>query len=154
MKKLKSDKSILILRPDKGNGVVVLDQIQYDNAIKEISSDKTKFKELPKDVTMKREVKLQRFLQTPKNEKKCLNDADYKFIHTSGSGPVKSYGTPKIHKLTNYNSFSKLRPIVSSAGTYSYNLAKYLCNLLSPHLSEEYCTKDTFTFVEELKQVI
>ena len=53
LKKLKSDKSIVILRPDKGNGVVVLDRNQYDNAIKEIISDKTKFKELREDVTIK-----------------------------------------------------------------------------------------------------
>ena len=58
LKKLKNDKSIVILRPDKGNGVVVLDRIQYDNAIKEIINDETKFKELPEDVTIKREAKL------------------------------------------------------------------------------------------------
>ena len=82
LKKLKSDKSIVILRPDKGNGVVVLDRNQYDNAIKEIISDITKFKELPEYVTIKREAKLQRFLGTLKNEKKCLNDVDYNlFIH-------------------------------------------------------------------------
>ena len=52
-KKLKSNKSIVILRPDKGNGVVVLDRTQYDNVIKEIISDKTKFKELREDVTIK-----------------------------------------------------------------------------------------------------
>ena len=52
LKKLKSDKSIVILRPGKGNGVVVLDRTQYDNAIKEIISDKTKFKELREDVTI------------------------------------------------------------------------------------------------------
>ena len=39
----------------------------------------------------------------------------------------------------------------TSVGTYNYNLAKYLCNLLSPHRPEQYCTKDTFKFVEELK---
>ena len=72
LKKLKSDKSIVILQPDKGNGVVVLDRTQYDNAIKEIISDKTKFKELPKDVTIKQEAKLQKFLQTLKNEKKMF----------------------------------------------------------------------------------
>ena len=66
LKKLKSDKSIVILRPDKGNDVVVLDRNQYDNAIKEIISDKTKFKELPEDVTIKQEAKLQRFLRTLK----------------------------------------------------------------------------------------
>ena len=40
MKKLKNDRSIAILLPDKGNGVV-LDQIKY-NMIKEIISDKSK----------------------------------------------------------------------------------------------------------------
>ena len=58
-----------------------------------------------------------------------------------------------MHKLTDSDSFPKLQSTVSSVGTYNYNLAKYLCNLLSPHLPEQYCTKDTFTFVEELKQV-
>ena len=97
--------------------------------------------------------KLQRFLRTLKNEKKCLNDVDYKFIYPSGSAPAKIYGTPKMHKLTDSDTFPKLRPIVFSVGTYNYNLAKYLRNLLSPHLPEQYCTKDTFTFVEELKRV-
>ena len=59
LKKLKRDQSIVILWPDKRNGVVVLDRIQYDNAIKEIISDKTKFKELPEDDTMKPKAKLQ-----------------------------------------------------------------------------------------------
>ena len=36
LKKLKSNESIVILQPDKGNGVVVLDRTHYDNAIKEI----------------------------------------------------------------------------------------------------------------------
>lgn len=34
--------SIVILQPEKGNGVVVLDQIQYDNVIKNKISDNTK----------------------------------------------------------------------------------------------------------------
>ena len=66
---------------------------------------------------------------------------------------LKSMALPKIHKLTDSDSFPKLRPIVSFLGTFNYNLAKYLCNLLSPHLPEQYCTKDTFTFVEQLKRV-
>ena len=38
-------------------------------------------------------------------------------------------------------------------GTYNYNLAKFLCSLLSPHLSSEFSTQDSFTFVKELNQV-
>ena len=45
------------------------------------------------------------------------------------------------------------RPIVSSIGTYNYKLAKYLCNLLAPVIPMNHCSKDTFTFVEEIKQV-
>ena len=58
-----------------------------------------------------------------------------------------------MHNLTDSDSFPKLRPIVSSIGTYNNNLAKYLCNLFSPHLPKQYYTKDIFTFVKELKQV-
>ena len=125
---------------------MVLDRIQHDNAIKEIISDETKFRELPEDVTIKRETKLQRFLRTLKNEKKCLNDVDYKFIYPTGSAPDKIYGTPKMHKLADSDSFPKLRTIVSSVGTYNDNLAKYLCNLLSPHLPEQYCMKSVYKY--------
>ena len=56
-----------------------------------------------------------------------------------------------MHTLTESGAFPKFRPIVSSVGTYNYNLAKYLCNLLSPHYPEQYCRKNTF--VEELKRL-
>ena len=90
-----------------------------------------KFEELSQDVTIKRETKLQRFLQALKNKKKCLNDVDHKFIYPSGSAPAK------MLKLTDSDSFPKLRPIFSPAGTYNYSVAKYLCNLFSPHLPEQ-----------------
>ena len=58
-----------------------------------------------------------------------------------------------MHNLTDSDSFPKLQPTVSSVVSYNYNLAKYLCNLLSPHPREQYCTKDTFAFIEEPEQV-
>ena len=51
------------------------------------------------------------------------------------------------------DSFPKPQLIVSFVGAYKYNLIKYFFNLLSPLLPEQYFTKDTFTFVEELKWV-
>ena len=41
----------------------------------------------------------------------------------------------------------------SSIGTYNYNLAKYLCNLLSPHIPTEHCAADTFTFVQDIQSL-
>ena len=48
---------------------------------------------------------------------------DYKFIYPTGSGPAKIYGTPKMDKLTDSDSFPKLQPTASSVGTYNYNIA-------------------------------
>ena len=76
-----------------------------------------------------------------------------KKIYPSGSCPAKIYGSPKMHEPFDSNSLPNFRPIVSSSGTYNYNLSKYLCVLLSPNLPNEFCTKDKFTFVEELKEV-
>ena len=49
---------IIIMKPDKGNGVVILDQKTYDNAIQEIISDTSKFEKLNIDPTCKRETSL------------------------------------------------------------------------------------------------
>ena len=46
-----------------------------------------------------------------------------------------------------------LRPIISSIGTYNYNLAKFLTELLDPVTSKEHCAKDSFSFCEEIQQV-
>ena len=42
---------------------------------------------------------------------------------------------------------------MSSIGTYNYNLAKYFCNLLSPHIPTEHCATDTFTFVQDIQSL-
>ena len=57
----RKNKDIIIRKPDKGNGVVILDQKLYDNAIQEIISDTSKFERFNLDPTLKREASLQRF---------------------------------------------------------------------------------------------
>ena len=56
-----------------------------------------------------------------------------------------------MHKFSSSDSFPKLRPIVSSIGTFNYNLAHFLCDLLSPLVPNDYSCKDTFSFVSEIK---
>ena len=53
----------IITKPDKGNGVAILDRKLYNNAIEEIISDTSKFEKLNEDPTLKREASLQRFLR-------------------------------------------------------------------------------------------
>ena len=63
------------------------------------------------------------------------------------------FGTPNIHKSFSSGSIPPLWPIISSIDTYNYKLAQYLSSLLSPHIPSNYATKDSFTFIEEIKQL-
>ena len=58
-----------------------------------------------------------------------------------------------MHKVQDHSSTPPFRPIVSSIGTYNYNLAKYLCTLLNPHIPTDYCAQDTSTFVSEVTRL-
>ena len=52
-----------------------------------------------------------------------------------------------MHKVREPSSAPPFRPIVSSIGTYNYNLAKFLCTLLDSHIPSDFCAHDTFSFV-------
>ena len=106
---------MLITKPDKGNGVVILDQKFYDNAVPEIISNIPKFKKLNEDPALKCEASLQRFLRKLK-QKTFLNENEYKKLYPSGSAPPRIYGTPKMQKFSSSDTFSKLRLFVSSIG--------------------------------------
>ena len=142
----------MILRPDKGYGAVILDWEEYVKKIYAIINDTSKFKKLSSDPTILREGQLQRFLRTLKN-KGFFTDESYDKIYPSGSKPASIYGLPKIHKLNINKDNLSLRPIISSIGTYNYNLSKFLTNLLAPVIPTTNCTKDSFTFCEEIKKI-
>ena len=84
-------------------------------------------------------------------QKNFFNENEYDKLYPSGSAPARIYGTPKMHKFLPSDSFPKLRPIVSSIGTFNYNLARFFCDLLSPLVPNDYSCKDTFSFASQIK---
>ena len=98
---------------------------------------------------MKAEVSLQSFLHKLK-QKNFFNENVYDELHPSGSAPARIHGTPKMHKFSASDTFNKLCLIVSSIGTFNY-LACFICDLLSPVVPDDYCCKDTFFFVSQIK---
>ena len=56
-----------------------------------------------------------------------------------------------MHKFSSSDTVPKLCSIVSSIGTFSYDLARFLCDLLSPVVPDDYSCKDTFSFVPQIK---
>ena len=97
---------------------------------------------------MKREASLQRLLHKWK-QKNFFSKNEYEKVYPSA--PARIYGTPKMHKFSSSDTFPKLCPIVSSIGTFNYDLARFLCDLLSLVVSDDYSRKDTFSFVSQIK---
>ena len=56
-----------------------------------------------------------------------------------------------MHKFSSSASFPKFPPIISSIGTFNYNLARFLCDLLSPLVPNDYSCKDIFSFLSQIK---
>ena len=100
---------------------------------------------------MNRGASLQHFLCKLK-QKIFFNEIEYDELYPSGSAPARIYGTPKMRKFSS-DSFPKLRPIVSSIGTFNYNIASFLCDLLWPLVPNAYSCKDTFSFLSQIKNV-
>ena len=147
---LSNRKDIVVLKVDKGRGVVIMDRSNYaEKCMSLLSSNQCKH--IPKDPTKSLEVKVQRATRKIKSK---LSEQEYKKLYPTGSCPGKFYGTAKIHKLPVDGGINELpiRPIVSNLNTATYNLAKYLSKLLSPLRQSGNTVKNIEEFIEELKQ--
>ena len=98
LKKLRSNNNILITKPDKGDGVVIVDRIYYMSSMYEIVNDTSKFLKLRSDPTTCRENKLQRFLRSLKNKDFFTKDV-YDNMYPCGSKPARIYGNPRYINL-------------------------------------------------------
>ena len=149
LKKLRNNQDIVILRPDKSNGVVLMDNITYKSKMHELLNDESKFKQLTSDTWKVRERQLQRFLRKL-NNKGYFDESIYDYIYPAGSPPSRLYGTQKIHQIKEKSDIPSLRPIVLSTNNHNYNIPSYLCELLTPFIPAGYCTKDSFTFIKDI----
>lgn len=148
LKELGSNKDVIIVKPDKGKGVVIMNRDDYLRKMKVILNDNTKFRKVNGDlfdINVKLEDKLNRLLRPIRKD---IGDENYNFIYASGSAPGIMFGQPKVHKLDN-----PLRPIVSSIGTAGYNLAKFLQPLVIPLTCNQYTVKNSKTFVDEITKL-
>ena len=149
LKKLRRNEGIIIVKPDKGNGVIILDRNTYHNSLLKLISDVSKFSRSRGDETVKREGSLQRFLRNLKKQG-VFDEGTYEQAYPIGSMPARLYGLSKMHKIKQSGEIPPFRPIVSSIGSCNYKLAKFLDKMLSPFICDHYSCKDTFSFVNEI----
>ena len=109
------------------------------------------------DRTLHERTKEHAYAKANKNEQSTINEHLSLCTHCSHIADLFKIDTNSFNSnqfiVSQPDSLPPFRPIVSSVGTYNYNLAQYLGSLLSLHLPSEYSTKDSFTFIEEIKSV-
>ena len=72
----------------------------------------------------------------------------------SSSRPGLYFGLAKVHKLKGSTDVNQLpmRPVISNIGTATYELSKYLAELLRPLTKSEFSIDSTKDFVDRIRQ--
>ncbi|XP_062704445.1 uncharacterized protein LOC134286788 [Aedes albopictus] len=79
-------------------------------------------------------------------ERKYIGKSEHRKIKMSSSNPPRIYGLPKVHKEGR-----PLRPVVSTVGSATYNMAQFLSNILGNIVGKtEYHVINSFEFAEEV----
>ena len=152
IRELRKNNEIIITRPDKGNGVVLLSRDDYVQKMETILSDLTKFCRIGKveehDRTVQQERALQAFLLRAKNNKHLSKDV-YERIRPVGASRPRMYGVPKLHKKG-----TPLRPILSMVNAPQHAMAKWLTEVLRPVVDKysQHTIKDSFEFCNILDE--
>ena len=145
LQNLKQDKSIIVSRLDKDNGVVVMNKSSCLSKMYDILSDNTKFQSCKLDNNISYLAKFQRFLRSLK-AKGILDNDDYKQLYPSSASTPAMYGLPKVHKLA-----VPLRPILSAIGSFNHEAAKWLTGKLSFLRDHPTNIKESFKFIDNIK---
>ena len=119
-------KDFAILKPDKGNGIVILNRSDYTKSLKSIFDDKSKFTRLKVDPTNTRLNTLQNYLLTLR-KRNGISEADFNFMRPKTANFGRAHGMPKTHKI--FTGLPAFRPIVDTTSTPHYNVGKFLSSL-------------------------
>ena len=100
IKELKRNKEVIISRPDKGNGVVIMNRAEYVDKMNVILADDSKFERIggteTHDHTLQQDRALQAFLLRAVNAGHIRRDV-YDRIRPVGSTRPGMYGILKLH---------------------------------------------------------
>ena len=136
LKKLSSNKDIVIQKSDKGNSVVIVNREDYLKRMQEMVDDGSKFEKVFVDVGkdynfMVKETKEVDNLLSELLAKNSISKSQRDKLSPDGPNPARLYGLPKIHKPP-VDGLPKYRPIISQIGSPTYAIAKFLLPFIQP----------------------
>ena len=136
-----------MLTTDKAVAMVVMDRKEYIDKTTNLLSQPA-YSTIDKDSTKRFKAKCITLLRKLKRDT-GLGDHIYKYIYPIGCSSLKFYCIPKIHKAN-----TLLRPIVSSRGSVTYEVANVLAKILKPLVEKSlHHVHNTKDFVERVSKV-
>ncbi|KAL5263627.1 hypothetical protein ACHWQZ_G008854 [Mnemiopsis leidyi] len=151
LKELSKNSEIVILKPDKGSGIVILNRSDYIDKMMDIIGDTTKFKLAANQdvyaISRTIETRVRNYLRVHVKNPGLISEDQYTELYPNGSHIGVMYGLPKVHKRGN-----PMRPICSAVGTATYQLGKFVAKIIQPTAVSSHGTdfNDTFQFVSQL----
>ena len=141
LKSLKRNQEIIIQRPDKGAGVMVINENTYNSKSGTLVFDQEKF-----SLTDGKETETIKSKNNKVIEKyKSLDPTSYKTLKRVGEfSSSHLYGLPKIHRSETY---PPLRHIISMLITISHEVPQHLNGLIQPYLNTKYVVRSSEQFL-------
>lgn len=144
---LKSNPDLYIVSSDKGNKTIVITKEDYNAKALALLSDKETYKNLNSDPTLKYQNKNNALLKKLKSNK-SIDDKTYKQLTVTDSIPPRFHIFLKMQKPGIPG-----RPVVSSPGSPSYSLSKYLANILKTLVNTEYNLQNSSQFKSDIQHL-
>jgi len=146
-KNLKINDNIVIQRPDKGGGVVIMNKTDYTSKLKTLINDPTKFIKCNKKQSANVKTELNRISETFKKSNWNL----YHKLRRIGEFNLGHlYGLPKVHKS---QTDPPLRPIISMSGTVTHDISQFLNSIIRPFLNKTKMVLSSTEVLVELQSI-
>ena len=138
-----------LIKPDKGNGIVLMKLTDYQTSMTALFSDPKKFSKLHNDPFLTQLSFLQNYLRIIHNRNE-IDDETYKNIRPQLYKTGQN-GLPKTHK--SFDNLPSFRPIIDTTGTAYQPVTKYLSSLLNPLTHNEFQLRDSFDAVSRIHNI-
>lgn len=145
---LQQHKDIYIVPADKGNVTVAMHKKEYIEKMRDIMADRSTYRVLRNNPTTKLQTANDGFVKDL-FQQKLISEYQRKVMTTYTANSPKIYGLPKIHKEG-----LPLRPICASMSVPSYELSKFLVQILKNLVEgSKYNVKNSSSFIQALTPV-
>lgn len=141
---LKQTSEITIKSCDKGGGIAVLNTLMYISKMEEMLNDTKFYVKINKNPTDNIKGRIQRLSNKALREGHIC-DKEHAYMNIQHPIMASLYGVPKIHKSEINPPF---RPIVTTIGSITEPVSKYLDAILCPHVNY------TPAYVQDTRHII